>query len=62
MSCENCGGTMVGDGYTLVRHCENVDVANDLEPDAGPIYCNYSAKCDACLDEPCNGDKNNCPK
>lgn len=30
---------MVGDGYTMVRHCEFVDVPVDMEPDAGPIYC-----------------------
>ena len=30
---------MVGDGYRTVRHCENVDVELDVEPDAGPIYC-----------------------
>lgn len=37
--CKNCGGTMVGDGYKMVRHCEFVDVPFDVEPDAGPIYC-----------------------
>lgn len=30
---------MVGDGHTMVRHCEFVEVAFDVEPDAGPIYC-----------------------
>lgn len=30
---------MVGDGYTMVRHCEFVDVPFGVEPDAGPIYC-----------------------
>ncbi len=39
MTCPNCGGTMIGDGYTSVRHCENVDVPEDLEPDAPPVYC-----------------------
>ncbi len=39
MCCVNCGGSMVGDGYTLVRHCEYVDVDEDVECDAGPIYC-----------------------
>lgn len=34
---------MVGDGYTLVRHCENADVSGGcFEPDAGPIYCTMS--------------------
>ena len=39
MNCKTCGGTMVGDGYSSVRHCENVDVPMDVEPDAEPIYC-----------------------
>lgn len=40
MSCKTCGGTMVGDGYTSVCHCENLDVLSmGLEPDAGPVYC-----------------------
>lgn len=30
---------MIGDGYTVVRHCENTDPAAELEPDANPIYC-----------------------
>lgn len=43
MACKTCGGTMVGDGYTLVRHCEFVDVSGGcFEPDAGPIYCTMS--------------------
>ena len=41
MSCPICGGTLVGDGYILVVHCENLDGAPDVEPDAGPLYCNY---------------------
>jgi len=39
MSCKTCGGTMIGDGHTTVRHCEYADVPMDVEPDAGPIYC-----------------------
>lgn len=43
MRCRNCGGTMVGDGYTTVYHCEFVDTSGMyLEPDAGPIYCEVS--------------------
>ena len=38
-SCKNCGGDMVGDGYTAVRHCEYVDPDPWLEPDADPVYC-----------------------
>jgi len=38
--CPVCGGSIIGDGYTMVMHCENVDVSGDCyEPDAGPIYC-----------------------
>ena len=41
-SCPVCGGTLVGDGYTLVIRCENLDdVPVDIEPDAGPLYCNH---------------------
>lgn len=42
MPCPNCGGSLIGDGYTIVVHCENADIENNCyEPDAGPIYCNY---------------------
>lgn len=45
MSCPICGGTLIGDGYTLVVHCENLaDVPADIEPDAGPLYCNYMTR------------------
>ena len=37
--CPRCGGSLIGDGYKLVRHCENADFPEDVEPDAGPIYC-----------------------
>ena len=40
--CPNCGGDMTGDGYTSVEHCENVEPDPSLEPDANPVYCNYS--------------------
>ena len=30
---------MIGDGYKTVAHCEFVDVPEDIEPDADPIYC-----------------------
>lgn len=39
--CPNCGGDLVGDGYTSVIHCEEVDPDPWLEPDANPVYCNY---------------------
>lgn len=43
MNCIKCGGDMVGDGYTLVDHCEYADEADYEfhEPDAGPVYCKY---------------------
>jgi hypothetical protein len=40
MTCPFCGGDLIGDGYTVVLHCENVDISDCCaEPDAGPIYC-----------------------
>lgn len=39
LCCFNCGGQMLGDGYTTVYHCEFVD-PSCVEPDADPIYCN----------------------
>lgn len=40
--CPHCNGDLVGDGYTSVIHCEEVDPDPWLEPDANPVYCNYS--------------------
>ncbi len=42
-TCKECGGDMVGDGYTSVMHCEYADESKyDLhEPDADPVYCDY---------------------
>ena len=44
--CKICGGSMIGDGYSVVRHCEN---ANDedywnKEPDAKAVYCSINEK------------------
>jgi len=41
--CPKCGGSMIGDGYTTVLHCENADepTYEFLEPDAGPVYCDF---------------------
>lgn len=39
MSCPNCGGDIIGDGFTTVRHCENVTDVSDYEPDADVVYC-----------------------
>lgn len=39
---------MIGDGYTLVEHCENLeDFPMDREPDSNPVYCcNFKVICD----------------
>lgn len=40
MTCPICGSDLTGDGYTTVRHCENIDVIGDCyEPDSGPVFC-----------------------
>lgn len=38
MTCLNCGGNMVGDGYTSPIRCEGAD-AYGVEPDASPFEC-----------------------
>ena len=51
-TCSVCGGRMVGDGYTMVQHCENstLDIS-DIEPDAPAIPCrrSESARCETCV-------------
>lgn len=37
--CPNCGEWMVGDGYTVVRHCPNAEVPMDVAPDERVVYC-----------------------
>ena len=38
--CVNCGGEMIGDGYTMPLHCETLDIIGEgYEPDCNPIYC-----------------------
>ncbi len=37
--CPVCGGTLVGDGYTIVSHCECVEPPDGAEADSGPWYC-----------------------
>jgi len=41
MTCINCGGKLIGDGFQTVRHCENASESDLLnrEPDSGPVYC-----------------------
>lgn len=38
-TCKNCGGTLIGDGYRTVVHCEYAEIDFDLAPDEGPVYC-----------------------
>lgn len=38
-TCIICGGDIVGDGYTIPRHCESVECPCDLEADAPPFTC-----------------------
>lgn len=37
--CPNCGWWLIGDGYTVVRHCPNADVPLDAAPDDRTILC-----------------------
>ena len=39
--CPECGGDLLGDGYTRVIHCEYADAPLDADPDAPPIYCKH---------------------
>lgn len=40
MRCKNCGGVMIGDGYTEPIRCENVDFdISTFECDCKPIEC-----------------------
>lgn len=37
--CPRCGEWLIGDGYTVVRHCPNADVPLDAAPDDRLIVC-----------------------
>ena len=38
--CPNCGGAILGDGCTIPRHCEQVDITQlFIEPDVDVVYC-----------------------
>lgn len=41
--CPDCGGEIIGDGYSSVMHCENADETSYEyhEPDASPVYCGF---------------------
>ena len=49
-SCPKCGGSLIGDGYTSVVHCEYVEDTEGYEPDAGPVFCEELMKDDELLD------------
>lgn len=38
--CHDCGGTLVGDGYTSVLHWEFYEGDICVAPDSSPLYCN----------------------
>lgn len=38
-TCSNCGGEILGDGYTVVLHCENAEIPDCTEPDANTVLC-----------------------
>jgi len=41
--CKKCGGTMLGEGYKTVEHCEfaTYPEIDFMAPDEGPVYCNF---------------------
>ena len=43
--CPICGGSIVGDGITMVEHCEfaSDELYMYIEPDGGPIWCSPGA-------------------
>ncbi len=43
LTCLKCNGSMVGDGFTSVLHCEYADSSlyEYHEPDADPVYCDF---------------------
>ncbi len=43
-TCPECGGDLIGDGYTTVIHCEYTEeeVYYYAAPDEGPFYCDYT--------------------
>jgi hypothetical protein len=43
MTCPRCGGSMLGDGYREVFHCEFAEWHDYrwVTPDDEPVYCRY---------------------
>ena len=64
-TCPTCGGQMVGDGYTVLRHCENSDPPDFIAPDSGIFFCDPKTQED-CIEpdfefsDECTYDSN-CP-
>ena len=54
MSCPICGGSMVGDGHTTLRHCEFArdEDCEGKESEAGPVYCVALYGCAECIGSP----------
>ncbi len=50
MNCPNCGGEIIGDGYTSNMKCENAEDVDFLEPDAEIVLCNFTedVRCPDC--------------
>lgn len=46
-ACPNCGGTVSGDGYHTVIHCdyaEEEDIDDAEAPDDNPVWCRVTAE------------------
>lgn len=39
--CIDCGSDILGDGFTIIYHCEYVEDLESFEPDAGTLYCGF---------------------
>lgn len=37
--CPVCGGTILGDGYSIPLHCESADLPLDCEADGNILLC-----------------------
>lgn len=44
MTCVKCGGAIIGDGYSVVMHCEHAIGASYEfhESDADAVYCDHT--------------------
>lgn len=54
MNCKTCGNELVGDGYTTVIRCTNIntmalaEIEECAEPDSGPWYCEPEGRFKTC--------------